>query len=156
MFLGLLTAQVLAFSLGVTPTVSSAVTRQLSSVCMGVQPVDPSMLIVETDAAAVSATVLSKLNAAAAAAIAERGHFALAIPGGSVLNMLAGSAPAWAAQTTLAYVVSDVAYPLAPALRTGSRRVLQQTTLAYVASRVLPLPPPLTIAPPLPLTLAAA
>ena len=44
------------------------------------------------------------VEAAATAAIAERGHFALAIPGGSVLKMLAGSTPSWAAQTTLAYV----------------------------------------------------
>ena len=32
------------------------------------------------------------------------GHFALAIPGGSVLTMLAGSAPAWADKCTIAYV----------------------------------------------------
>jgi len=48
--------------------------------------------------------VLEQLNAAAEAAIKERGHFALAIPGGSVLKMLQGSAPPWASQTTLAYV----------------------------------------------------
>jgi len=37
-------------------------------------------------------------------AIAERGSFALAIPGGSILKMLVGSEPAWAPRTTLAYV----------------------------------------------------
>ena len=37
-------------------------------------------------------------------ACACAGHFALAIPGGSVLKMLAKSSPKWAGQTTLAFV----------------------------------------------------
>ena len=42
---------------------------------------------------------------AAARAIGERGHFALAIPGGSILKMLAGEdMDAWTQQTTIAYV----------------------------------------------------
>jgi len=48
--------------------------------------------------------VLAKVEAAAAEAIAARGQFALAIPGGSILKMLKGSAPAWADKCTLAYV----------------------------------------------------
>jgi 6-phosphogluconolactonase len=57
------------------------------------------------DADAVSAKVVDILNEAAAAAIKERGAFALAIPGGSILNMLAGaSSPSWASKTVLVYV----------------------------------------------------
>lgn len=37
-------------------------------------------------------------------AIKARGHFALAIPGGSVLTMLADTAPDWADKCTIAYV----------------------------------------------------
>ena len=66
--------------------------------------VKPSKLTVLFDADAVSAHVLARVEAAATKAIAERGHFALAIPGGSILKMLAGSKPEWAAKTTLAYV----------------------------------------------------
>ena len=50
------------------------------------------------------AYLVGRVEEAAKAAIAERGHFALAIPGGSVLNMLSGTAPSWAKDTTLAYV----------------------------------------------------
>lgn len=63
------------------------------------------MVAVEADADAVAETVLYQLEAAAEAAIAARGHFALAIPGGSILKMLSkGEAPSWASKTTLAYV----------------------------------------------------
>ena len=43
---------------------------------------------------------------AAARAISERGHFALAIPGGSILKMLAGEDmdEGWTSKTTIAYV----------------------------------------------------
>lgn len=57
-----------------------------------------------TDADAVGAAVFERVEAAAAAAIAKRGSFALAIPGGSVLKMLKGSSPSWAGKCTLAYV----------------------------------------------------
>ena len=57
------------------------------------------------EAAAVGATVRDIVERAARAAIAERGHFALAIPGGSILKMLVGSSDtSWASQTTLVYV----------------------------------------------------
>ena len=68
------------------------------------EPAPPGRVVIVPDADAVGAAVLAQLDAAAEAAIAARGHFALAIPGGSVLKMLAGSSPAWAAKTTLAYV----------------------------------------------------
>ena len=67
-------------------------------------PAEPSLIQLEADADAVGKAVLAKLDVAAAKAISERGHFALAIPGGSVLKMLKDSTPAWAAKTTLAYV----------------------------------------------------
>ena len=51
----------------------------------------------------VAANVWARVNQAAEKAIAERGHFALGIPGGSILKMLQGNAP-WAPSTTLAYV----------------------------------------------------
>lgn len=63
-----------------------------------------SKVFVLPDADAVGAEIRAAVEEAAAKAIAERGHFALAIPGGSVLKMLAGSAPAWADKCTLAYV----------------------------------------------------
>jgi hypothetical protein len=60
-------------------------------------PVDYKMVAVEEDADAVAAIVRYQVEAAAEASIAKRGHFALAIPGGSVMKMLAESgAPAWA------------------------------------------------------------
>lgn len=66
-------------------------------------PVEPAMVAVEEDANAVGNAVMAKVEAAAQAAIKERGHFALAIPGGSILKMLTGS-PSFAKDTTLAYV----------------------------------------------------
>ena len=64
------------------------------------------------DAAQVGAEIRKIVKQAAAQAIAERGHFCLAIPGGSVLQMLVGTTTgnagedddSWTAQTTLAYV----------------------------------------------------
>ena len=67
-------------------------------------PAEPSLIEVEADADAVAKAVLTKVGVAAAKAISARGHFALAIPGGSVLKMLQDSAPEWADKTTLAYV----------------------------------------------------
>ena len=59
-------------------------------------PADTSLIQIEADADAVGKAVLAKVDLAAAKAIGERGHFALAIPGGSVLKMLQDSKPAWA------------------------------------------------------------
>lgn len=67
-------------------------------------PVDPEQLDVVNNADEVATVVRNRLESAAQAAIAERGHFALAIPGGSVMKMLAGTAPPWADKCTLAYV----------------------------------------------------
>ena len=70
-----------------------------------ISPVPPSSVIVEEDADAVAKVVCARLEAAATKAIAEKGSFALAIPGGSILKMLAGvDSPAWAAKTWMAYV----------------------------------------------------
>ena len=69
-----------------------------------VAPTEVEKVVVLPDAGAVSKAVQEKVDAAAAAAIEKKGWFALAIPGGSILNMLAGSAPDWADKTTIAYV----------------------------------------------------
>jgi len=66
--------------------------------------VDPSKVIILADADAVGSAVRDHVEAAAVAAIADHGHFALAIPGGSILKMLAGMSPSWASKCTLAYV----------------------------------------------------
>jgi len=74
-----------------------------SAAAASAAPVDPSKVIVEADANGVAANVWARVNEAAEKALAERGHFALGIPGGSILKMLQSDAP-WAASTTLAYV----------------------------------------------------
>jgi 6-phosphogluconolactonase len=61
-------------------------------------------VIVLEDATAVSAKIRDIVQEAAEIAIAKRGHFALAIPGGSILKMLVGSGGDWTSKTTLAYV----------------------------------------------------
>lgn len=67
---------------------------------------DPKQVVILPDAEAVSKRVQDIVTAAATEAIAERGHFALAIPGGSILKMLVNlpSASEWAPKTTLVYV----------------------------------------------------
>lgn len=75
-----------------------------SSSQAGPPPCRPSRVSVEPDPDSVGASVLERLEQAASSAIAERGHFALAIPGGSVLKMLEGTSPSWASKTTLAFV----------------------------------------------------
>ena len=82
--------------------------RQLGSTALSAaalsSPCKPSRVFVEADAAGVKENVLQRLEEAAASAIAERGHFTMAIPGGSVLKMLEGTAPSWASETTLVFV----------------------------------------------------
>lgn len=64
------------------------------------------------DADQVGAAVRAIVRTAAKQALEKRGHFALAIPGGSILKMLVGTGSSsqddddqlWTAQTTLAYV----------------------------------------------------
>mmetsp|Transcript_12002 Transcript_12002/g.34313 ORF Transcript_12002/g.34313 Transcript_12002/m.34313 type:complete len:294 (-) Transcript_12002:419-1300(-) len=67
-------------------------------------PVDD--VVILSDADAVGASVREIVKDAAARAISERGHFALAIPGGSILKMLAGEDmdEGWTSKTTIAYV----------------------------------------------------
>lgn len=54
----------------------------------------------------VTQAVHTIVEAAATQAIADRGHFALAIPGGSILKILSSLDPSsgWVSKTTLAYV----------------------------------------------------
>lgn len=67
-------------------------------------PVDK--VVVLPDAAAVGDKVRSIVAEAAQTAIKERGYFALAIPGGSILKMLMGEdiVGDWTTKTTIAYV----------------------------------------------------
>ena len=70
-------------------------------------PAAPSdSVVILPDADAVGAKIRDILQDAATKAIQERGHFALVIPGGSILKMLVGSGQqqSWTSQTTLAYV----------------------------------------------------
>ena len=65
----------------------------------------PDSVTVLPDAASVAQALRDAIDEAAEEAIAARGRFALAIPGGSVLKMLSGAGtPWWASRTTLAYV----------------------------------------------------
>lgn len=67
----------------------------------------PENVVVLKDADEVGERIRSIVAEEAEKAIAARGHFALAIPGGSILKMLAGDIPnksEWTSKTTLVYV----------------------------------------------------
>uniref|UniRef100_A0A7S2BMB5 Glucosamine/galactosamine-6-phosphate isomerase domain-containing protein n=1 Tax=Florenciella parvula TaxID=236787 RepID=A0A7S2BMB5_9STRA len=93
---------------GTTSEVDDAVEEKLAAALaediMAVPPADASSVFVLPDATAVGVSVFDCVDEAAEAAIAEKGHFLLGIPGGSILKMLAGTAPSWASKTTVAYV----------------------------------------------------
>ena len=67
-------------------------------------PADKSRITVLSDAEAVGQEVWARIDEAGKRAVKERGTFTLAIPGGSVLKMLAGTKPGWAEDCLLAYV----------------------------------------------------
>lgn len=67
-------------------------------------PALPSSVVVLSDADAVAREVFARVDQAARFALKEKGHFALAIPGGSILKMLKGTKPDWASKTTVCYV----------------------------------------------------
>lgn len=67
-------------------------------------PADKSQVTVLSDADAVGKEVWKRIDEAGRRAVEERGTFTLAIPGGSVLKMLADTKPAWAKDCVLAYV----------------------------------------------------
>jgi 6-phosphogluconolactonase len=67
-------------------------------------PVAPERVQIYADTAAVSAQIRNIVGAAATSAIAKKGIFYLAIPGGSILKMLVGSGGDWTRNTVLAYV----------------------------------------------------
>jgi 6-phosphogluconolactonase len=66
--------------------------------------VSPDQVVVLSDADAVGARIRTIVETAAKRAIADHGHFYLAIPGGSILKMLVGSKGDWTKSTTIAYV----------------------------------------------------
>jgi len=74
-----------------------------------VEAAAPSKVRILPDSESVGAEIRSIVRAAASSAIASRGRFALAIPGGSILQMLVGTGlspedGAWTSVTTVAYV----------------------------------------------------
>ena len=81
-----------------------AVVRSSSSSLYATAPTPVSQVIVLEDANAVGARIKDIVEQAAVAAIADKGHFWLAIPGGSILKMLVGSKGDWTSSTTIAYV----------------------------------------------------
>jgi len=91
---------------------SSRSRRQSSSprcTSLALAPTPVNQVEIWEDAEEVGARIREIVQSAAQQAIAERGHFALAIPGGSILKMLATSTPLtdggdWTSKTTVAYV----------------------------------------------------
>ena len=72
-----------------------------------VPPTPVDQVEIYPDAAAVGNAVRHLVKECAEKAVAERGHFALAIPGGSILKMLVGKDildGEWTSKTTIAYV----------------------------------------------------
>jgi len=67
-------------------------------------PAAPADVLILEDAETVAAAVYTKVDTAAQKAISEKGHFALAIPGGSILKMLENTKPEWSSKTSIAYV----------------------------------------------------
>lgn len=70
-------------------------------------PTPVEKVVVLKDSDAVGEKIREIVSQAAMQAIQERGHFALAIPGGSILKMLAGdivNQDQWTSKTTIAYV----------------------------------------------------
>lgn len=82
--------------------------RQRASFPVALAPTPVNQVEIWKDAEEVGARIRQIVQTAAQKAIAERGHFALAIPGGSILKMLATTTPPadgdWTSKTTVAYV----------------------------------------------------
>lgn len=102
----LLTASISAFVVPPTAFATSPSSRSTTSnelyASTPSTPVD--QVLVLADATAVGAKICSIVQDAAKEAIADKGHFYLAIPGGSILKMLVGSGGDWCSKTTIAYV----------------------------------------------------
>lgn len=109
--ISILVTTVLGFATAFTPVRpsiigSQTITSMASGSTLSISPTPVDDVVILADADAVSASVREIVKDAALRAIGERGHFALAIPGGSILKMLAGEAmdEAWTSKTTIAYV----------------------------------------------------
>lgn len=88
-------------------TKSSSLASSSTSDLSSPPPTPVDNVIVLEDADAVGKAIRDIVSQAAERAISERGHFALAIPGGSILKMLAGDIAdkeSWTSKTTLFYV----------------------------------------------------
>lgn len=101
-----------AAGFSVTPALSldarSCLSLAASSTDLSCPPPTPvDKVVVLKDADAVGEMIRAIVAKEAERAVAERGHFALAIPGGSILKMLAGgisNKENWTSKTTLVYV----------------------------------------------------
>lgn len=101
-------ARVSAFTTRTIQRSSHGMTLQATAVVEPVPATPASQVQVLADADAVGTAVRTLVRDAAKAAIADRGYFALAIPGGSILKMLVGDdileGEDWTTKTTIAYV----------------------------------------------------
>ena len=92
-------------SLGFSPPRPIVGTFKYSTTaCATIAPSDPARVFVYPTEKDVSTEVFARVDDLAKKAIAARGHFALAIPGGSILKMLANTSPDWSDRCTIAYV----------------------------------------------------
>lgn len=89
-----------------SPTRHPSLLLLQAATVQAVPPTSPDKVKIYPDAAAVGDAVRHLVKDAAEAAIRERGEFALAIPGGSILKMLVGEdiLGDWTYKTTIAYV----------------------------------------------------
>ena len=107
--ISLLVSAVTCFTPKLTTTTTASTTatvRNWHTALHAIPPAPVHNVVILPDATAVSKRIRDIVVAAATTAIAERGAFALAIPGGSILKMLVGKEMLgdWTAQTTIAYV----------------------------------------------------
>jgi 6-phosphogluconolactonase len=93
----------LAASASASPSITGTWLQQAATT---VAPAAVDNVVVLEDAAAVGDAVRKIVGESAAAAIADHGYFALAIPGGSILKMLVGDdiLGDWTSKTIVAYV----------------------------------------------------
>ena len=92
--------------MAVTPVARQPSSTLFAATVEAIPPTAADKVKIYKDAAAVGDAVRHLVKEAAEKAIAERGYFALAIPGGSILKMLVGEdiLGDWTSKTTIAYV----------------------------------------------------
>ena len=77
----------------------------LFQICISLTPpAPPSRVHIFPDVQSVASNLFQRVEFSAKAAIKAKNHFALAIPGGSILKMLPSSPPSWCSHTTIVWV----------------------------------------------------